>query len=215
MVVTLVILALSAVFFVSGKIRSDVVALCALVLLLLFHILTPDEALSGFSNSVVIMMIGLFVVGGAIFQTGLAKMISGKILQLAGKSETRLFILVMLVTSAIGAFVSNTGTVALMLPIVVSLAANAHINSSRLLMPLAFASSMGGMMTLIGTPPNLVIQNALTNAGFEPLTFFSLLPVGLNCVFVGMVVLMPLSKIFLTKRGTEKSDGKNKNKSLN
>ena len=83
MVVTLVILALSAVFFVSGKIRSDVVALCALVLLLLFHILTPDEALSGFSNSVVIMMIGLFVVGGAIFQTGLAKMISGKILQLA------------------------------------------------------------------------------------------------------------------------------------
>ena len=122
MVVTLVILALSAVFFVSGKIRSDVIALCALVLLLLFHILTPDEALSGFSNSVVIMMIGLFVVGGAIFQTGLAKMISGKILQLAGKSETRLFILVMLVTSAIGAFVSNTGTVALMLPIVVSLA---------------------------------------------------------------------------------------------
>ena len=82
MVVTLIILALSAVFFVSGKIRSDVVALCALVLLLLFHILTPDEALSGFSNSVVIMMIGLFVVGGAIFQTGLAKMISGKILQL-------------------------------------------------------------------------------------------------------------------------------------
>ena len=215
MVVTLIILALSAVFFVSGKIRSDVVALCALVLLLLFHILTPDEALSGFSNSVVIMMIGLFVVGGAIFQTGLAKMISGKILQLAGKSEARLFILVMLVTSAIGAFVSNTGTVALMLPIVVSLAANAHINSSRLLMPLAFASSMGGMMTLIGTPPNLVIQNALTNAGFEPLTFFSFLPVGLICVFVGMVVLMPLSKIFLTKRGTEKSDGKNKNKSLN
>ena len=71
MVVTLVILALSAMFFVSGKIRSDVVALCALVLLLLFHILTPDEALSGFSNSVVIMMIGLFVVGGAIFQTGI------------------------------------------------------------------------------------------------------------------------------------------------
>ena len=82
-------------------------------------------------------------------------------------------------------------------------------------MPLAFASSMGGMMTLIGTPPNLVIQNALTNAGFEPLTFFSFLPVGLICVFVGMVVLMPLSKIFLTKRGTEKSDSKNKNKSLN
>ena len=215
MVITLVILALSAIFFAIGKIRSDVVALCALVLLLLFHILTPEEALSGFSNSVVIMMVGLFVVGGAIFQTGLAKMISGTILQLAGKSETRLFVLVMLVTAAIGAFVSNTGTVALMLPIVVSMAANAHINASRLLIPLAFASSMGGMMTLIGTPPNLVIQSALTQAGFEPLTFFSFLPVGLVCILVGLVVLMPLSKIFLSKRGTEKKDRRNRGKSLN
>ena len=215
MLITIIILVLSAIFFVNGKIRSDLVALCALVALLIFQILTPDEALSGFSNSVVIMMIGLFVVGGAIFQTGLAKMISSRILKLAGTSEIRLFLLVMLVTSAIGAFVSNTGTVALMLPIVVSLAMSAGMNPSRLLMPLAFASSMGGMMTLIGTPPSLVIQNALTNAGFEPLTFFSFLPVGLICVFVGMVVLMPLSKIFLTKRGTEKSDGKNKNKSLN
>ncbi len=215
MVVTLVILALAAVFFVSGKIRSDVVALCALVLLLLFQILTPEEALSGFSNSVVIMMIGLFVVGGAIVQTGLAKMISGKLLKLAGTSETRLFILVMLVTASIGAFVSNTGTVALMLPIVVSLALSANISSSRLLMPLAFASSMGGMTTLIGTPPNLVIQNALTAGGFEPLTFFSFLPVGLVCIAVGMIVLMPLSKIFLSKRGAEKSGGRGKGKSLN
>ena len=157
MLTTLCILILSAIFFVSGKIRSDIVALCALVALLIFHILTPEEALSGFSNSVVIMMVGLFVVGGAIFQTGLAKMLSSRILKLAGNSELRLFILIMAVTSAIGAFVSNTGTVALMLPIVVSLAAsNPPMNASRLLMPLAFASSMGGMMTLIGTPPNLV-----------------------------------------------------------
>ena len=117
MLITIIILVLSAVFFVNGKIRSDLVALCALVALLIFQILTPDEALSGFSNSVVIMMVGLFVVGGAIFQTGLAKMISSHILKLAGKSELKLFLLVMLVTSAIGAFVSNTGTVALMLPI--------------------------------------------------------------------------------------------------
>ena len=104
------------IFFASGKVRSDIVALCSLTALLLFHILTPEEALSGFSNSVVVMMVGLFVVGGAIFQTGLAKMISSRILKLAGKSELRLFILVMVVTAAIGAFVSNTGTVALMLP---------------------------------------------------------------------------------------------------
>ena len=117
MLITIVILVLSAVFFVNGRGRSDIVALCALIALLIFQILTPDEALSGFSNSVVIMMIGLFVVGGAIFQTGLAKMISSRILKLAGTSEIRLFLLVMLVTSVIGAFVSNTGTVALMLPI--------------------------------------------------------------------------------------------------
>ena len=201
MVITLIILVLSAVFFMSGKVRSDLVALCALISLLIFQILTPEEALSGFSNSVVIMMVGLFVVGGAIFQTGLAKMISSKILKLAGKSELRLFLLVMLVTSAIGAFVSNTGTVALMLPIVVSLAVSAGMNPSRLLMPLAFASSMGGMMTLFGTPPNLVIQNALTSAGFEPLSFFSFLPVGLICVTIGTLVLMPLTKWFLSKKG--------------
>ena len=175
--------------------------------------INSDEALSGFSNSVVIMMIGLFVVGGAIFQTGLAKMISSRILKLAGTSEIRLFLLVMLVTSAIGAFVSNTGTVALMLPIVVSLAMSAGMNPSRLLMPLAFASSMGGMMTLIGTPPNLVIQNTLTSAGLEPLSFFSFLPVGIVCVIVGTLVLMPLSKWFLSKKG-QKNDSNRSGKSL-
>lgn len=212
MITTIIILIISAIFFVNGKLRSDIVALCALLALLIFNILTPEEALSGFSNSVVIMMVGLFVVGGAIFQTGLAKMISSRILKLAGKSELRLFILVMIVTSAIGAFVSNTGTVALMLPIVVSLAASANMSAGRLLMPLAFASSMGGMMTLIGTPPNLVIQNTLVNAGFPALSFFSFLPVGLICVIVGTLVLLPLSKWFLSKekRNTDKHQHANK-----
>ena len=200
MLITLIILVVSAAFFVSGRFRSDIVALCALIALLVFQILTPEEALSGFSNQVVIMMIGLFVVGGAIFQTGLAKMISSRILKLAGKSELKLFLLVMLVTGGIGAFVSNTGTVALMLPIVVSLAHNAGMSPGRLLMPLAFASSMGGMMTLIGTPPNLVIQDTLTGAGYEPLSFFSFLPVGLVCLATGILVLLPLSRIFLSKK---------------
>ena len=212
---TIAILVVSAALFANGKIRSDIVALCALVALLISHILTPTEALSGFSNSVVIMMVGLFVVGGAIFQTGLAKMISSRILKLAGKSELRLFLLVMLVTSGIGAFVSNTGTVALMLPIVVSLAASANMNASRLLMPLAFASSMGGMMTLIGTPPNLVIQDALVSAGYPELSFFSFLPVGLVCVAVGTLVLMPLSKWILGKRGGTDNENNRKSKSLN
>ena len=214
MIVTLIVLIVSAAFFVSGKFRSDIVALCALLALLVFQVLTPEEALSGFSNQVVIMMIGLFVVGGAIFQTGLAKMISSRILKLAGKSELRLFLLVMLVTGGIGAFVSNTGTVALMLPIVVSLAHNAGMSPGRLLMPLAFASSMGGMMTLIGTPPNLVIQDTLTGAGYEPLSFFSFLPVGLVCLATGIIVLLPLSRIFLSRK-EKKSDKAAGGKSLN
>ena len=214
MLTTLIILALSAVFFVSGKVRSDIVALCSLIALLVFHILTPEEALSGFSNSVVVMMVGLFVVGGAIFQTGLAKMISSRLLKLAGKSELKLFLLVMIATSAIGAFVSNTGTVALMLPIVVSLALNAGTQPARLLMPLAFASSMGGMMTLIGTPPNLIIDEVLTNAGYEPLAFFSFLPVGLLCVLTGIVVLLPLTRWFLSKK-QDRSEQAATGKSLN
>ena len=198
MIATLVILALSAIFFMAGKIRSDLIALCSLILLVLCGILTPTEALSGFSNSVVIMMVGLCVVGGAIFQTGLAKMVSGKIMRAAGKNQFRLFLLVMLVTSFVGAFVSNTGTVALMLPIVVSLAKGADMSPSRLLMPLAFASSMGGMLTLIGTPPNLVIQETLENAGMEALSFFSFTPVGIVCIAVGILVLIPMSKWFLS-----------------
>ncbi len=170
--------------------------------------------MSGFSNSVVIMMIGLFVVGGAIFQTGLAKMISGRLLKLSGKSELRLFLLVMLATAFIGAFVSNTGTVALMLPIVVSMAASAGANVRRLLMPLAFASSMGGMMTLIGTPPNLIIQDALIGAGYEPLSFFSFLPVGLVCLAVGILVLLPATKWFLSGKMADDSRVASRGKSL-
>ena len=208
MIATLIILALSAVFFAMGKVRSDLVALCALVALLLTGTLTPQEAISGFSNQVVIMMVGLFVVGGAIVQTGLAKKASGKLMMLAGDNEIGLFLLLMVVTAVIGAFVSNTGTVALMMPIVVSLAQKAKIRASRLLMPLAFASSMGGMLTLIGTPPNLVIQEALTESGHQPLGFFSFLPVGLVCIVVGIVVLLPLSKRFLNGRQRGDDDGK-------
>ncbi|MBQ8442536.1 MAG: SLC13 family permease, partial [Bacteroides sp.] len=212
--ITIAILIISAILFANGKIRSDIVALCALCALLVFQILTPAEALSGFSNSVVIMMVGLFVVGGAIFQTGLAKMISSRILKLAGKSETRLFLLVMLVTAGIGGFVSNTGTVALMLPIVVSLAASANLNASRLLMPLAFAASMG-LFTLIATPPNLVIHEQLVSGGYPGLSFFSFFPVGLICVTVGTIVLLPLTKWFLSKKGGKDGKKGQSGKSLN
>lgn len=206
MTITLITLFLAAIGFVWGRLRSDVVALIALLVLAVSGVITTGEALSGFSNPIVVMMIGLFVVGGAIFNTGLAKMIGARLLKLAGNSETRLFLLVMGGTALIGGFVSNTGTVALMLPIVVSMAAGAGISSSRLLMPLAFASSLGGMMTLIGTPPNLVIAEAWEEAGHSPLTFFTFLPAGAICLVAGTLLLIPLSKMFLSK----KKDGKNK-----
>lgn len=200
MTATLIILAISAILFVSGRVRSDLVAICVALSLVLTGVLTPEEALTGFSNPIVIMMVGLFIVGGGIFSTGLAKRISTGILSLAGTSETRLFVLLMIATGFIGAFVSNTGTVALMLPIVVSLARGAGISSSRLLMPLAFAGSMGGMLTLIGTPPNLIVRDALVSAGYEPLTFFSFTPIGLICIAVGTLALLPLTKKYLKER---------------
>ena len=187
-------------------------AICALLALLLCQILTPTEALSGFSNTTVIMMVGLFVVGGGIFQTGLAKMIGSKVMSLAGNSETKMFLLVMLVTGAIGAFVSNTGTVALMLPIIVSMAAGAGKSPRRFLMPLAFASSMGGMMTLIGTPPNLIVSDTLVNAGYAPLSFFSFLPVGLVILAVGILFLLPMTKLLAPKE--KQSDDKKTGKSF-
>lgn len=205
MTTTLIILLITVALFIWGRIRADIVALAALASLLIFGILTPTEALAGFSSPIVIMMIGLFVVGGAIMQTGLAKLTGNKLMALSHGNEAVAFVLVMLVTSFIGAFVSNTGTVALMMPIVMSMASASGIRSSRLLMPLAFAGSLGGMLTLIGTPPNLVIDEALTEAGYQPLSFFAFFPVGLIVIAIGIIVLMPLSRLFLTK-----ASGKNK-----
>ena len=207
MTITLIILIITVAMFIWGRVRADIVALSALAALLVLGILTPAEALAGFSSPIVIMMIGLFVVGGAIMQTGLAKLTGNKLMALSRGNETVTFLLVMLVTSFIGAFVSNTGTVALMMPIIMSLAVGSGMQSSRFLMPLAFAGSLGGMLTLIGTPPNLVIDEVLTEAGFKPLAFFSFFPVGIIVIAIGIIVLMPLSKIFLSK----KQNGKKKN----
>ncbi|MGP1476376.1 MAG: SLC13 family permease [Phocaeicola sp.] len=215
MITTIAILVIATIFFVNGKVRSDIVALCALIALLITHVLTVEEALSGFSNSVIVMMVGLFIVSGAILQTGLAKLISAKMLKLAGKSELKLYLLVMLVTACLGGLVSNVGTVALMLPIVVSMASGINMSVRKILMPLAFASSLGGMMTLIGTPPNLIIQQTLSNAGGQNLKFLTFLPVGFVCVLIGTVILLILSKIFLSKSDDEKEIGNKTRKSLN
>lgn len=203
MILTLLTLALAAIGFIWGKVRADVVALIALMILVVGGVITTQEALSGFSNSIVIMMIGLFVVGGAIFNTGLAKIIGAKLLKLGGGNESRLFIVVVAGTAIIGGFVSNTGTVALMLPIVVSMVASMGGSPRRLLMPMAFASSLGGMLTLIGTPPNLVIAEVWEEYSGHQLSFFALLPAGLICLLAGIAMMFFLSRFLV------KSDNKN------
>ena len=202
MIQVLIILIITAGLLVWGRIRSDVVALCSMVALVLTGVITPEEGLAGFSNSVVIMIAGLFIVGGAITQTGLARLISNKVLSLAGESELRLFYLVILVTIIVGLFVSNTGTVAILMPIVVTIASQSGVDARRLLMPMAFACSISGMMTLIGTPPTLIVHNSLIESGHEGLQFFTTLPVGLVILLICGALLRPLSRLLARSEET-------------
>ena len=202
MIQVLIILIITAGLLAWGRIRSDVVALCSMVALVLSGVITPEEGLAGFSNSVVIMIAGLFIVGGAITQTGLARLISNKVLSLAGESELRLFYLVILVTIIVGLFVSNTGTVAILMPIVVTIASQSGVDARRLLMPMAFACSISGMMTLIGTPPTLIVHNSLIESGHEGLHFFTTLPVGLVILLICGTLLRPLSKLLARSEET-------------
>ena len=203
-IVTLTVLAATVVCFVLGKFRSDLIALCALLTLMLSGVITPAEALSGFSNTVILTIASMFVIGGAIVRSGLANTISQKILATAGNNQNRLFFLIMFITAIIGSLVSNTGTVAIMMPIVVSLAISLDVTPGRFLMPLAFMSSMGGMLTLIGNPPNMVANDVYVKAGYESLTLFSYFPVGVVCLVFGMLILVPFSSAMLAriKRGT-------------
>jgi len=197
MLITLIILLVASVLFVSGRIRSDLVAISALTLLVIFGILNTEEALAGFASNVVIMMIGLFVIGGAIFQTGLANKASSYLLRFSGQSETRMMIIVMLGATIIGLFISNTGTVAVMLPIVISMAAVGKMNVRKMLMPLAFASSLAGTLTLIGTAPNIVVSETLEKAGYSALGFFSFTPSGLVALSAGMLLIIIFTKLFI------------------
>lgn len=205
-VLTILIFLGTIVAFVASKVRSDIVALCCMTALMAFGIVSPKDALSGFSNSSVVIMLTLFIVGGAVFQTGLAKIVSRKLLRMAGTSETKLFFLVMGVTSFVAAFVSNTGTVALLLPIILAMTKSAKISPAKLMIPLAFASSMGGMFTLIGTPPNLIVDGYLRDHDRPGFGFFDFAPIGLACFGIGIVSLFLLSKIFLNKKNKAKEN---------
>lgn len=188
----LFILAVTVVLFVSDRLRLDVVALLALLALVLSGIITPAEAAAGFGDTTVLLLAALFVVGEGLLQTGVAAALGRWLGQVAGTSEPRILALTMLVVAPMSAFISSTGAVAIMLPVVVAIAARAALSPSRLLIPLAYGALIGGMLTLIGTPPNLIASDALVAAGRPPLGFFSFTPVGL-LVLVATLALLALA----------------------
>jgi di/tricarboxylate transporter len=188
--ITLAILLIALVLFITEFIRLDLVALGVMVALMVTGILTVDEGLAGFSNRAVISIAALFIVGGAVFQTGLAGAIADRILQFAGGNVIRLLVILMISIALMSAFISSTGVVALMLPAVVSLARSLKVGTSKLLIPMAYAALFGGALTLIGTPPNLLVSQALVDAGLPPLDFFSFTPIGLVLLAVGVLYMV-------------------------
>lgn len=186
---TFIILAVTILLFMTNR-RGDLIALLALLSLVIFNILTPSEALAGFSNSVVIMIAGLFVIGAGLLRTGLAKMAGSLLLKWSGDQEVKLFILLLLIVAFVGAFMSNTGTVALMLPIVVSVAISLKVSASKFLMPLSYIASMSGLMTLIASPPNLIVSQTLVEHGYEKLGFFDITPIGIVATITVIIYLV-------------------------
>ncbi len=194
------ILLFAIVFFVTEWLRVDVVALIVVVALMLTRLLTPAEAIAGFSNTLVLTIASLFVIGGAVLQTGLAEIIGNQVLRIAGSSTTRLVIVVMLTVALMSAFMSSTGTVAVLLPAVVSLSHSVRISPSKLLIPLAYASLLGGALTLIGTPPNLVVSDLLRENGFAPFQFFDFTLVGGLLLVSGIAFMALIGKRLLPER---------------
>ena len=200
MILTFVILAVTIILFISDKFRVDIVALLALLALFLTGLINVDQALAGFANSTVITIAALFVVGEGLFRTGVADWLGDQLLKLAGNRETRLLIALMVGTAFLSAFLSNTGTVAVLLPVAVTAAWRIRIAPSRLLIPLAFAASIGGMLTLIGTPPNIVISDALREAGLRPFGFFEYSLIGLPLLLVGVGYMLLAGRKWLPVR---------------
>lgn len=188
-----VILAAAVALFISGRARLDVVALGVVLSLILTGVLTPQQALAGFADPLVIMIAALFVVGHAVVNTGLANAVGNALGRVAGASETRMIAALMLATGLLSAFMSSTGTVAVILPIAVAMAWRLKVSPSKLLMPVSFAALVGGMLTLIATPPNLVVSQALQGEVGAPFGFFSFTPLGL--------VMLLLTTLFMATVG--------------
>ncbi|MGD9091247.1 MAG: SLC13 family permease [Anaerolineales bacterium] len=197
MLIALIILGVAILFFITEWLRVDVVALGVMVALMLTGLLTPAEAISGFSNSAVLTIASLFIVGGAVLQTGLAGTIGRRILAIAGNNQLRLIATIMLAVALLSAFMSDAGTVAVLLPAIISLAVSAQISASKLLIHLSYGALLGGAMTLIGTPPNIIVSDLLRTQGLTPFSFFDYTPIGFILLVVGIIFMLFIGRRML------------------
>ena len=196
---TLIVLAVMAVLFVTEIIPLAITSLGGAITLGLMGIITPKVVFSGLSDSTVVLFAGMFVVGAALFYTGLAQKIGETVVSHAGTSENGLMLAIMLVTAIMSAFLSNTGTTAALLPVVVGICAVAKIPASRQLMPLAFAAGIGGIITMVGTPPNIIVSGTLSKFGIEPFGFFEFAWIGIPLTIATIAFMMLIGKHLLPK----------------
>lgn len=180
------LLVIAIVLFATGKVRMDVVALLVIVAFVLSNTLSLSEAFAGFSDPNVILIAALFIIGDGLVRTGVATNMGAWLIKVAGSSETKMLVLLMFTVSGLGAFMSSTGVVAIFIPIVLSVCAKMKTAPSRLMMPLSFAGLISGMMTLVATPPNLVVNSELIREGFNGFHFFSVTPIGLVVLLLGI-----------------------------
>ena len=201
------ILAVSLVLFVTEWVRMDVVALMVLCALALTGLVTPAEAVAGFSNPAVITVWAMFILSEGLSRAGFADIISRGVLNVAGRGEARMIAVIMLVSGGLSGFMNNIGVAALMLPVVVDVARRSGIPAPRLLMPLAYGSLLGGLTTLVGTPPNLLVAGALRDAGLAPFTMFDFTPLGLIVLGSGTAFVALVGRHLLPKAAPQKKVG--------
>lgn len=185
----LAILVISILLFIADWLRVDVVALLVLLALILTGLITPAEAFEGFSSPAVITVWAIFIVSGGLYYTGVANLLADRLLKVAGTKSSRLVAVLMGAVGLMSGVMNNVGATAVMMPAVTSMARSIRINASKLLMPLAFGSLLGGMLTLIGTPPNILVSDALRMAGLEPFSLLDFAPVGAAALVVGIVYM--------------------------
>ena len=202
------LLAIAVVLFATGKVRMDAIALMVIVAFVLSGTLTLNEAFSGFSDPNVILIAALFIIGDGLVRTGVATKMGAWLVSVAGNSETHMLVYLMLTVAGLGAFMSSTGVVAIFIPVVLSVSARMNTSPSRLMMPLSFAGLISGMMTLVATPPNLVVNSELLREGLHGFSFFSVTPIGLVVLILGIVYMLAVRFMLKTENGESARDGR-------